>query len=226
MTHLSTGESEMALSTPRPVPGLTIERAGPDDAGWVADLIGAAFQPLAVAQWLVPDPQQRARVLPANFRIFVEHALAHGEVHVTADHAAVAVWFPQDGQPVPPPDRYDERLQAACGESTPRFQVLDSLFEQHHPTTPHHHLAFLAVHPDQQRRGLGSALMAYHHARLDQLQIAAYLEASSEENRNLYQRHGYQTMGETFRLPDSTPMWPMWRPPRPTGAVRADGSGG
>ena len=91
--------------------------------------------------------------------------------------------------------------------------MLDALFDQHHPTDPHHHLAFLAVHPDQQGQGLGSALLADYHARLDQRGVAAYLEASCERNRDLYLRHGYRPMGEPFRLPDGPPMWPMWRPP-------------
>src|SRR5690606_1521136 len=194
-------------------PDVKIIQADEQDAAWIADLIGTAFHPLAVAQWLVPDPARRAEVLPANFRIFVDHALAHGEIHMTSDRSAVAVWFPWDGEPLPPPERYDERLRAACGETTARFQVLDALFDQHHPTDPHHYLAFLAVHPYQQGQGLGSALLADYHARLDQRGVAAYLEASCERNLNLYLRHGYRPMGEPFRLPDGPPMWPKWRPP-------------
>lgn len=202
-----------ATATTTDRPDIEIVRAGTEDAARVAALIGAAFHPLAVARWLVSDPVRRAEVLPANFQIFVDHALAHGEIHVTADRSAAAVWFPRDGAPLPPPERYDERLRAACGETTDRFQVLDELFDRHHPEEPHHHLAFLAVRPDHQGRGLGSALLADHHARLDQRRVAAYLEASCERSRDLYLRHGYQVVGEPFRLPDGPPMWPMWRPP-------------
>lgn len=190
-----------------------IGRAGAGDAGWVAGLIGAAFQPLPVARWLVPDPTRRAQLLPANFRIFVDHALVHGEVHVTGDRSAAAVWFPRDRGPVPEPVDYPHRLAAACGEATGRFELLDELFAQHHPAAPHQHLAFLAVHPDRQRRGFGSALLAHHHARLDAGGVAAYLEASSEPSRELYLRHGYQPVGEPFRVPDGSPFWPMWRSP-------------
>lgn len=189
-----------------------ISRASGDDAQWVADLIGEAFQSLAVACWLVPDPDRRAHILPANFRIFVDHALAHGHVHVIGDRAGVAVWFPRDEQPLPEPFAYQQRVTAACGEATDRFRHLDELFDKHHPTEPHHHLAFLAVRPNRQRQGLGSALLAHHHSRLDAAGVAAYLEASSAENRNLYLRHGYRVILAPFHLPDRTPMWPMWRP--------------
>jgi ribosomal protein S18 acetylase RimI-like enzyme len=191
---------------------VSIVRADAAEAREIAELIAVAFHPLAVARWLVPDPARRAEVLPANFRIFVDHALAHGEVHVTTDRSAAAVWFPRNGDPIPDPVAYSQRVAAACGENTERFFHLDGLFDKHHPDQPHHHLAFLAVHPTHQRRGLGTALLAHHHARLDKAGIAAYLEASSEAARDLYTRHGYQVR-EPFHLPNSTPTWPMWRPP-------------
>lgn len=189
-----------------------IGRAGAGDAPWVADLIGQAFQPLAVACWLVPDPHLRARVLPADFRIIVDHAMGHGEVHATLDRTAVAVWFPRDGGPLPEPVAYQRRVAAACGEATERFLHLDELFATCHPQAPHHHLAFMAVHPARQGQGLGSALLRHHHRRLDSCRAAAYLEASSPRARDLYTRHGYQPR-KPFHLPDGTAMWPMWRPP-------------
>lgn len=194
---------------------VSIVRAEAQDAAWIADLIGEAFHPLAVACWLVPDSDQRAQILPANFRIFVDHALTHGVVYTTSDQAAVAVWFPYDRGPLPPPANYQQRLTTACGQATPRFQHLDELFDQHHPSIPHHHLAFLAVRPDRQRQGLGSTLLNHHHQQLDTAGTPAYLEATSEAARNLYTRHGYQVMSAPFHLPDATPLWPMWRVPAP-----------
>lgn len=198
-----------------------IVRAGAADLDPVAGLIGAAFHDLDVAAWLVPGPAERARILPANFRIFVEHALSYGEIHLVAgdpvagEPVAVAVWFPQDGAPAPPPDNYDTRLAAACGAFTDRFRRLDELFDAHHPhDRPHHHLAFLAVRPELHGRGLGSTLLRYHHNRLDESGVGAYLEASSARSRALYERHGYRVMGRPFRLPDDgPPLWPMWREP-------------
>lgn len=75
----------------------SIVRADATEAPQIAELIAVAFHPLDVAQWLVPNPDRRTEILPANFRIFVGHALAHGEVHTTTDRSAVAVWFPRDG---------------------------------------------------------------------------------------------------------------------------------
>lgn len=199
---------------------LSIIRATATDAPEVSELVATAFHQLEVSCWLVPDPVQRARILPAYFRIYVDHAMAYGQVHLSASRAAAAVWFHRDTGPPPEPAAYQERLAQACGEATPRFQHLDALFDQHHPPQPHHHLAFLAVHPKWQGHGLGTALLRRHHTRLDASGQAAYLEAASARSRDLYQRHGYQVVDGPFHLPDQTPMWPMWRPPTTAASTR------
>lgn len=177
----------------------------------IADLIGEAFLHLGPSQWLVPDMEERARVLPANFRIYVDLAMDHGEVHVTADRSGSAVWFPRD-RPLPEPGDYDDRLAAACGKWADRFRMLDALFDAHHPSPAHHHLAFLAVRPSEQGRGVGSALLRHHHRYLDGQRMPAYVEASHPGSRDLYLRHGYEPHGEPFTVPSGAPFWPMWRP--------------
>ncbi|HEX6873172.1 MAG TPA: GNAT family N-acetyltransferase [Micromonosporaceae bacterium] len=192
-----------------------IGRAQPGDERWIAELIGAAFFHLKVVEWLVPDPAQRARVLPGNFEIFVAYGLAHGEVHVTADQAAVAVWIPRGYSDLPPPDDYDARLARACRPWTDRFVELDRLFEKFHPEPAHHHLAFLAVHPDRQGAGHGSALLRHYHHRLDAQGEPAFLEASSTGSRDLYLRHGYRLLHDPYAAPNGALFWPMWRDPQP-----------
>ncbi|MGW3808160.1 GNAT family N-acetyltransferase [Micromonospora sp. NPDC005113] len=191
---------------------VAIERLGPEDTALVAGRIAQAFTVLEVTRWLVPDASKREAVLAGNFEILVEHAMRHGLVCASADRAAVAVWFPSVGDPAPPPPDYDARLAAACGEWTDRFEHLDELFAANHPHPDHHHLAFLAVQPDRQGQGLGTALLEHHHAWLDANGMPGYLEASSPRSRDLYAQHAYRA-GEPFRVPDGTPLWPMWREP-------------
>ncbi|PZF88553.1 GNAT family N-acetyltransferase [Micromonospora deserti] len=189
-----------------------VQRLGPAETALVAGRIAEAFLVLDATAWLVPDPGEREAVLAGHFEIMVDHAMRHGLVYGTADRAGVAVWLPSVGEPAPPPEDYDARLAAACGEWTPRFAHLDELFAVHHPHPDHHHLAFLAVAPARQGEGVGTALLRHHHAWLDANGMPGYLEASSEHSRDLYARHGYR-VGELFRLPDGTPFWPMWREP-------------
>lgn len=56
--------------------------ATPEDVTVAAALIATAFAPLPACEWLVPDPEQRVRVLSSVFEIIVAHAVDHGEVHL------------------------------------------------------------------------------------------------------------------------------------------------
>jgi GNAT superfamily N-acetyltransferase len=146
------------------------------------------------------------------------HALDIGFIDVTTDRAGAALWFPRMQTAVPDPVDYEQRLAAACGPWLARFQAIDTIFAQAHPNHRHHYLAFLAVAPDRQRHGIGSALLARHHHNLDQRGVPAYLEASTPTSRHLYHQHGYTDLNtEPIMLPDNgPPIWPMSRPPQPT----------
>lgn len=195
---------------------LTIAQAEPADAEHVGSLIASAFADLDVTAWLIPDPAGRHQPLAGQFTMLTAHAMGHGRVDLAVDDAdrqlvGAAVWFDRT-RPLPPVPDYDQALAELCGPHLPRFQTLDSAFEQHHPAAPHHHLAFLAARPDRRGQGIGTALLRTHHARLDADGHAAYLEAADERSRALYAAHGYQTRAP-LRLPDAGPvMWPMWRP--------------
>jgi hypothetical protein len=50
------------------------------------------------------------------------------------------------------------------------------------------------------------------HDELDRAGLAAYLEATNENNVRLYHRHGYADMDPfEMLLPDGTPFFRMWR---------------
>lgn len=181
-------------------------------------LIATAFTSLDVAAWLVPDPGQRHRILTGQFTMLAAHAADHGRIDTATDPTGaligVAVWFDRTG-PLPEIPDYQARLASLCGPHLPRITALDTAMDAAHPTTPHHHLAFLAVAPGHQRHGIGTALLRAGHDRLDAAGIPAYLEAADEHSRALYARCGYRDLAP-LRLPDGGPvMWPMWRTPAP-----------
>ena len=195
-----------------------IRPAREDELTAVGALISYSFDELAADSYLVPNEADRLRVMADFFTLLTEHAYRYGRVDVIdappgseEAYAAAAVWFDLT-QEAPGPERYEERLEELAGEYLPRFQALDELFEKHHPTDPHWHLAFLAVHPAHQAHGLGSLLMKDVHEELDQAGTPAYLEATNANNIRLYKRHGYTEM-EPFEilLPDGTPFARMWR---------------
>nr|BFE55719.1 GNAT family N-acetyltransferase [Dactylosporangium thailandense] len=190
-----------------------IDPVGPEE---VTEVLVKAMSDGAVARWLMPDDRLRRESSPEYFAIFAEHALRHGEVYASVDPidgklSGVALWFPLT-RAIPSPVDYDSRLKEVTGPAFDRVCELDAALEAKHPLGPHHYLAFVAVRPDRQSLGIGSALLARHHARLDRAGLPAYLEANDPRNRELYLRHGYESRPPVL-LPDGPPVWPMWREP-------------
>jgi GNAT superfamily N-acetyltransferase len=74
----------------------------------------------------------------------------------------------------------------------------------------------MAVRPDRQGQGTGTALLRAYLDHLDQVAMPSYLEAASPRSRAIYLRHGYADHGPPIRLSDDGPcMYPMWREPGP-----------
>lgn len=193
----------------------TLRIAGPGDIDTVADIVATAFHHLAVIRYLVPDDDSRLKATREWYELYIEHAInGAGQVVMTSDATAAAVWFDRT-VPFTEPPNYATHLAALAGHDLGRFQHLDRQMDAHHPHDPHWHLLFLAVDPEWWGEGLGSALMNYTHGRLDARGTAAYLEATDERNRKLYRRHGYMDMSPpTIPISGVTVLYRMWRPAR------------
>lgn len=188
------------------------------DLDVLSQVIADAFHPLAVSQWLIPDPAARRAAFPGYFRIFTEHAMDTGIVLTTPDRTAVALWLPVGKDGPQPPEQYEKRLAVTTAPWTGKFDELDAAFDEHHPQgMEHHHLPMLAVRPDHQGSGIGTALLDAHHRVLDGARLPAYLEASGPDTRQIYRRHGYTDYGTPIRLPEGPMMYPMVRQPRTIG---------
>jgi ribosomal protein S18 acetylase RimI-like enzyme len=71
----------------------------------------------------------------------------------------------------------------------------------------------IAADPSQTGRGLGAALMKHALQICDEQGLPAYLESSNPRNISLYERHGFEVMGE-IRTDTSPLMTPMYRAAR------------
>ncbi len=187
-----------------------VVRAAWSQIDGIAEFIADAYHDLPLLDWLIPDPHRRGPVLANYARIWVEHALFHGEVDILTDQTAAAVWIHRP-RLIPPPASYHQRRGSACGENATRFEELDNLLEDAQPTEAHEHLAFLAVVPELRRTGRATDLLDWHHTRLDTTRTAAFVHAPTPAARKLYTRHGY-TERDTLHLPDGNTTVGMWRP--------------
>jgi len=201
-------------NTTDPSAGALVRKATGEDVPLLSRSLAAAFYDDPVTQWWMPDTDRRRQILPAFFRLVAEVNLPHDELYTTDHLVAGAVWIPPGHQPTEVEmaelaPRF-EHVSAEYAEAL--FQIL-SLLDEQHPPEPHYYLFFIGTRPEWQSRGIGSAVMQAVLDKCDREAVAAYLEASSERNKRLYLRHGFEVT-EEIRLPDGPPLWRMWRAPR------------
>lgn len=136
------------------------------------------------------------------------------ELWVSEDGSGAAIWGRPGGWRVPF-RRTVRPLPRMAGVFGPRIGLAtwsQLRFEHRHPTRPNHwYLHYLGVEPRRQGRGLGAALLAPILKRCDEEGVSAYLESSTDRNRALYERQGFQPAG-SFPLPLAGPsIRRMWR---------------
>ena len=180
------------------------------DLAHVTETLALAFYDDPVLMWIVNDGSRREQLLPAFFGAVAESYLGYDETYVVDEGVSAAVW-------APPGAENDEDLPTVLGDSVeeyaPRlFEVL-GLMEAKHPVEPLYYLFLLGTRPGWQGRGLGSSLMAPVLEACDRGGVPAFLEATSERNKQLYLRYGFEVTDE-IALPDGPTMWCMWRSPR------------
>jgi GNAT superfamily N-acetyltransferase len=190
--------------------------ASEDDADELSRVIADALHDLPQSRWLIPDPYARRQIFPGYFRLLIEQSMASGTVHTTADRVGAALWNHASPDSMRQPGDYAARLAAVAGRWASRFIMFDAALDRHYPARRAYGLlSLLAVRPDRQDQGVGSALLRAHHQVLDRDEgTLTCLTAAGARSRQFYRRHGYLACG-VFYLPEEGPaMYPMARPPR------------
>lgn len=205
--------------------GVAIRTAGEDDRDTVVRLLDEAFQDDPVSGWVFPGEEYRRRTHHRLMGAFTDIVLADGWIDLTEDRAACALWLsvpgeedtPQEPDEEPAEDAEDvpAQVREAVDPDNERVESIARLTEDIHPSGPAHaYLWMIGVAPERQGEGLGTALIASVLDRCDRDGLPAYLEASSERSKGLYERLGFACTGRVLHLPDGPRMWPMWREPR------------
>jgi GNAT superfamily N-acetyltransferase len=196
---------------------IEVRRAAGADLPALGRSLAAAFHDDPVLGWIVPDADRRRERFPALFAAFGEAFLLHDETYVTADGAGAALWSPPGVEPIIPAHEevFIGRLTEILEADTERAGQYPEVADTHHPVEPCFYLQFVGVEPGRQGRGTGSRLLSGVLTRCDEQGTPAYLEATSPDNRRLYERHGFETVDELV-LPDGPPIWTMWRESRRT----------
>lgn len=167
-----------------------------------------SFSTDSLLRWFCPDANDYVNCIP-GFDAFCGGAIDHGSAYRSEKFEGAAMWFPPGFGP-------DEEKFAAFLQSNIRSEILEDVFRvfeamaDYHPTEPCWYLPVIGVDPAYQGRGIGAALMKHSLLRPDEEGIPAYLESSNPRNISLYERHGFQIMGE-IQIGSSPTITPMIR---------------
>lgn len=190
---------------------MTISAATASDKDEAIDTLVMAFGTDPVLRWLYPSAQGYLAAFPALAGFFAARAFDHGSAYCIDGFAGVSLWLPPGVEP-------EEAPLAALlegGVPGPEFETIMEIFERMggcHPDAPHWYLPLMGVDPARQGQGLGSRLLEHVLGISDSAGLPAYLEATSEGNRVLYERHGFEVVDE-IRVGSAPPVYPMLHAP-------------
>lgn len=165
-----------------------------DEAGAIGALT-LAFSTDPMARWSLPDPAKYLATFPSIARAFGGSAFERGTAYIANGISGAALWLP------PGIGSDEESLMRLLDENTGGDikEHMPGIFEQmekFHPTGPHWYLLMIGVDPAHQGAGVGSALMTEALKAVDRDGLIAYLESSNPKNISLYERHGFEVIGE------------------------------
>jgi ribosomal protein S18 acetylase RimI-like enzyme len=193
---------------------VTVRRATDRDVRRIARTASRAFVDDPVMRWLLPDDEEYERHHQVIFGNLARRWLATDSLWCTDDVVAMAGWIPP-GRPEVEPDGL-VRIDFPDWQLA-RFAAIGEAMVANTPPEPHWYLNMLGTHPDWQRQGLGSALMAAVFETADTDGLPCYLETETEANVAYYRRHGFEVRTEwDLRTDDGDGphMWGMLRPAR------------
>lgn len=206
---------------PQMRPTIDVRTATAADSDRAARVLGAAFAGLAASMWLAPDRTWRNQQYWRFFQLaYVDPVLTsgNGEVYITVDELAVAVWLRvEPNEDHTPGEEHLDQLREVTGVYAPNFLRFGDLLDEAHTryaTRPHDYLGVIGAHPTVWRKGNATALMGAHLPKLDRDRRPAYLEAAGVDLVPIWQKFGFEVVGEV-RLPNGHVMYPMLREPAP-----------
>jgi ribosomal protein S18 acetylase RimI-like enzyme len=150
--------------------------------------------------------------MPAQVRAFAGRSFEHGTADVSPNFGGVALWLPPGVHPDGEALELEFRKSAEAAHLEDLLETFEQM-EQWHPEDPHWYLPMVGVEPNAQGSGIGGALMRQGVARCGEAGALAYLESSNPRNSPLYERHGFEVMGEVH-VGAGPVVTPMLRQPR------------
>ena len=196
---------------------MDIARMRPEQLGAASAVLARAFQDDPAWAWVLPSARRRASLMPWLFRLGFQ--VSDAQVWTTRGRVlGAARWIPP-GRPrlraVPAFYAFVAtpfRLRDATGRFLAYGRAVETL-RARAAGGPHWYLAGIGVEPSEQRKGIGSALMAPGVEGAERDRLPCVLLTNAERNLSFYRRHGFEVVLEADVPPGAPHAWAMVRKP-------------
>jgi GNAT superfamily N-acetyltransferase len=187
-----------------------------------AATLARAFYDDPLMVYAIPDPSERARLLPDVYVRMIRFGVLAGEVYVTAGALeGVALWLP-------PNAKWTRENIEASGMHQLATRIGDAAYQRYREvvgrewqarerdmTASCWYLFLLGVEPSRQRRGLGGSLIRPTLERADTDRLACYLETENQNNVAFYLKEGFEMIVNGEEVGTSgVRFWTFRRTPR------------
>lgn len=186
--------------------------AKPQDRESLVKTAVLAFVADPMARWISDRAATFLEATESFFDAFGGRAFEKGTAWTANEGQAVAMWLPPGTEPD------GERMvgileEFASAERLEEMMIVLGQMEHFHPQEEHWYLPIIGCDPMYLGTGLGGLLMKAALERVDADGLPAYLESSNPRNVSLYERHGFEVIGE-IQHGSSPTMLPMYRAAR------------
>ena len=173
--------------------------------------------PSITATW--PDPVRRRRYLAWYLGCAIQFGLLYGEVYITPELTGLAIWLPPGHTEIttlrairagflltPIKIGLRQFFRSKKLEDVPMAVHAEIMHQR-----PHWYLWGLAVDPQNQGQGTGTALLRAGLQQVDAQGMPCYLETHAEQNVAFYSAEGFEVV-RSVQVPDSElSFWCMLR---------------
>ncbi|MDR2247467.1 MAG: GNAT family N-acetyltransferase [Treponema sp.] len=189
---------------------MDIKAMGEEHLEAAVTLLVSAFQDRPFYQYLAPGQVERREFLALNFRGRLEHGLGVSDIELAFQDrqlTGIAVWSPPLSSP-PPDDHSQEEAFSVFSVFSPGlqerffdfFRILTAARDQA-IRQPYWSLAPIAVLPEEQGKGIASALIRKKLREIDAARAACFLGTQDAVNLDIYARYGFRKVREDSLAP-------------------------
>jgi len=190
-----------------------VRTATADDVAVIVETAARALDAEAMLHRSFGEDRFRERIR-LHFAHYDGENARRGWIRLAAEGAAIAVWIPAGAG-----EEHDAIGAAPPGQETEilgdpdRHAAFWGWVEAHQPDEPIHYLSHIAVAPERQGEGLGSALMRDGLMVADRGGVPTWLETSRAANASYYEGFGFRTVADEDAPGGGPHIWFMRRDP-------------